>query len=75
MSSTFNVCVRLGMNISICRASLGIANAFRSEKKDRKSIGAQRTFRPMSDKDKLLAKCRKIADEVSNSMNKRGLKV
>lgn len=53
---------------------LGIAsNAVRPISRDeRKSIGAERTFPPLADKDKILQKLDEVAEELENDMTESG---
>lgn len=58
----------------ISSAALGLGSNEHSEKQDRKSIGTQRTFRALSDRDQLLEKLRQVADEVVTNLKQKRLK-
>ncbi|KAJ3999637.1 IMS-domain-containing protein [Lentinula boryana] len=53
---------------------LGIAsNVVRPHsREERKSIGAERTFHPLADKDKILQKLEEVAEELENDMTETG---
>jgi len=56
------------------KVSLGIGGENPATKRERKSIGKQRTFQPISDTNLLLQKLQNIAVLVSNEMKSKGLK-
>jgi len=55
------------------KVSLGLGES-RATKKERKSIGRQRTFAPISEKEKLLEVLKSIAKLVANDMSNAGMK-